>query len=110
MNILRANPQQNVTGLQAGTFTGRALGKALDDDGRVMDRFLGLHHVDSDPPGSDLTEADVIGADFFCCVYGESITGCPIVNWENQDADDFTLQIQNGSTCFASLGGDVRPD
>src|SRR3984957_4269528 len=110
MNCHRANSQENVTRLEPRICTGRPLSEALYHHSRLMLRFVGFDHIHTDPSRSYFTEADIIGSDFLRCLDRKSVTGWPIVDRKNLDADDFTFQIQNRSTRFAPLGGDVRPD
>src|ERR1700733_5615348 len=110
MDCYRTDPHQNVPGLQAGIDTRRSISKTLNHHIGVVFRFVRLNDVHSDPAWSDFSKADEIGPDLFRSFHGKRIAGRPIVDRKNQYTDDFTLQIEDGSARFASLGRNVGPN
>src|ERR1700746_686265 len=109
MDIHGANPHQNAPLLKSRVDRGRPLGKALNNHGRTMHRFIGLDDTHPNPSGSDLPKPHIIGAHFFGGFDRQSVAGSSAIDWKNQYSHHFSFQIQYWRSGLATLRGNIGP-
>jgi len=104
---MRADPDDDVAGLQTRLFAGSAWNRLIHCGGGTIHRTLERFHFHPNPAGAHFVETNEILADFFGSLDGQGVGGIAGFHAADEDADSLAVRIEQWRTAFTALHGDI---